>query len=865
MRGRRDSKKQKVSEDQVHVSGDAEKLQRTNQSGLSQKMPVKRHTASLGKSCGVAHSGVNRKQDVAEHEEGSEGDTPGEQYGGNGFPISMNMEEINDSDWEDGSAHASKYKGSDSEAFINGITVELNPLQDFSHRKIKRRASTEDKEVAELVHKVHLLCLLARGRIIDKACDDPLIQASLLSLVPAQLLKLSEIQKLTGVSLHPLISWFHSHFKVTRLSSEEKFFPSAMAQALEAKHGTLEEIAALSVALFRAMNLTARFVSLLDVVPLKPGVDKGDLPFKGAQGKAKGIFKNPTVMIDSFNPKPVSPAQPSLCSDKNDEDSKKLKSSDATNEINGFQELKRKGDAEYEMQMEMALSATAFEVSEDAVAAKATNDSFPSPKTLGRITTGLLPSSSSQPVATAVGASKIGAPLHWAEVYCSGENSIGKWVHVDAINGLLGGEERVEAAAAACKTSLRYVVAFAGYGAKDVTRRYCRRWYRIAPHRVNTPWWDEVLAPLKELESRATGGSIKLPFTRLHQEMVVESSTKSEFVATGSILEDMELETRAFYEPLPTNQQAYRNHPLYALERWLTKYQVIHPKNPILGFCNGFPVYRRSCVQILKTKEKWMREGLQVRHNEFPAKVLKRIDKSVKEQLHEDDDSEETNSGGTIELFGKWQLEPLSLLHAVNGIVPKNDRGQVDVWSEKCLPHGTVHLKLPRIFALAKKLEIDYAPAMVGFEFRNGRSVPVYDGIVVCSEFKDILLEAYAEEKGRKETEERKRNEREVISRWYQLLSSIITRQRLNNCYGSRQPNSPGKVVTLTSGASNENLSTSQQHVELEQHIAVSVSHSTEEHDHEHMFVTVKKCSLENGSLVTKRCQCGFSVQVEEI
>ena len=32
------------------------------------------------------------------------------------------------------------------------------------------------KEFAELVHKVHLLCLLARGRLVDNACNDPLIQ-----------------------------------------------------------------------------------------------------------------------------------------------------------------------------------------------------------------------------------------------------------------------------------------------------------------------------------------------------------------------------------------------------------------------------------------------------------------------------------------------------------------------------------------------------------------------------------------------------------------------------------------------------------------------------------------------------------------
>lgn len=65
----------------------------------------------------------------------------------------------------------------------------------------------------------------------------------------------------------------------------------------------------------------------------------------------------------------------------------------------------------------------------------------------------------------------------------------------------------------------------------------------------------------------------------------------------------------------------------------------------------------------------------------------------------------------------------------------------MDVWSEKCLPPGTVHLRLPRVAFVAKRLEIDFAPAMVGFEFRNGRSFPVFEGIVVCTEFKDAILE----------------------------------------------------------------------------------------------------------------------------
>lgn len=54
-----------------------------------------------------------------------------------------------------------------------------------------------------------------------------------------------------------------------------------------------------------------------------------------------------------------------------------------------------------------------------------------------------------------------------------------------------------------------------------------------------------------------------------------------------------------------------------------------------------------------------------------------------------------------------------------------------------------MHLRFPRAHVVAKRLEIDYAPAMVGFEFKSGRSFPVYDGIVVCAEFKDVLLEVF--------------------------------------------------------------------------------------------------------------------------
>ena len=50
---------------------------------------------------------------------------------------------------------------------------------------------------------------------------------------------------------------------------------------------------------------------------------------------------------------------------------------------------------------------------------------------------------------------------------------------------------------------------------------------------------------------------------------------------------------------------------------------------------------------------------------------MKRSAKLQKVQVPEDDECGGGNYEGTVKLYGKWQLEPLNLPHAVNGIVPK--------------------------------------------------------------------------------------------------------------------------------------------------------------------------------------------------
>jgi hypothetical protein len=50
---------------------------------------------------------------------------------------------------------------------------------------------------------------------------------------------------------------------------------------------------------------------------------------------------------------------------------------------------------------------------------------------------------------------------------------------------------------------------------------------------------------------------------------------------------------------------------------------------------------------------------------------------------------------------------------------------------------------VPGLNRVARKLGIDCAPAVIGFDFHCGGSHPVFDGFVVCEEYQDTLLDAW--------------------------------------------------------------------------------------------------------------------------
>ncbi|KAF7364833.1 hypothetical protein MVEN_00353500 [Mycena venus] len=376
-----------------------------------------------------------------------------------------------------------------------------------------------------------------------------------------------------------------------------------------------------------------------------------------------------------------------------------------------------------------------------------------------------------------------------------------------------------------------YVLAFEEDGyARDVTPRYARQYAaRVAKmQRRETrgkreAWWDLVLE------------GVRRPY-RLHRDDV----------------EDAELDSTQLQEGMPTTVGGFKDHPMYVLVRHLTQTQTIHPPPPQtreLGKFRGEPVYPRSAVVSLKTAENWMRsEGRQIREGEQPMKWVKMRASTITrmrevEVMREglrvagehagaegeaaNGDGDNLGEGGSSAKHASKNLEGevMQGLYAlsqtelyvpdpvVDGKIPKNNFGNIDLYVPTMLPAGAVHLPFKGITKIARKLGFDFAEAVTGFEFKSKRANPVMKGIVIAAENEAAVLEvvssysyssdfssidlrgaqAYREaENDAAEKARAKRRER-VLKRWARLVHGLRIRQSLQEEYKDRQPASMGE------------------------------------------------------------------------
>uniref|UniRef100_A0A182P8P2 Rad4 beta-hairpin domain-containing protein n=1 Tax=Anopheles epiroticus TaxID=199890 RepID=A0A182P8P2_9DIPT len=282
---------------------------------------------------------------------------------------------------------------------------------------------------------------------------------------------------------------------------------------------------------------------------------------------------------------------------------------------------------------------------------------------------------------------------------------------------------------------------------KDVSARYVKNWNTTCRMlRVESAWLEKVLHP----------------FVGEKTEM--------------DTLEEKELNKLDADKPLPQTISELKNHPLYALRRHLLKFEALYPPEPpTLGFIRGEAIYPRECVYTLQTREKWYKQGRVVRPFETAYKVVKcwKYDRPNNNWLKDQ----------PCDIFGLWQTDEYDPPTAENGIVPRNEYGNVELFTEKMLPKGTVHLKLPGLNKVCKRLQIDCAPALTGFDMAKMRVVPVYDGFVVCKEFAEQVVEEWYKEMEKEDQREQEKLEKRVYGNWKRLIKGLLVRRKLQNKY----------------------------------------------------------------------------------
>uniref|UniRef100_A0A8C9SS69 Xeroderma pigmentosum, complementation group C n=1 Tax=Scleropages formosus TaxID=113540 RepID=A0A8C9SS69_SCLFO len=320
---------------------------------------------------------------------------------------------------------------------------------------------------------------------------------------------------------------------------------------------------------------------------------------------------------------------------------------------------------------------------------------------------------------------------------------------------------------------LSYVLAVDGDGClKDLGCKYDPTWLTSTrKRRVDQEWWEESLQ------------SFRSPASPREEK------------------EDKELQAKLLDKPLPTSIAEYKNHPLYALKRHLLKYEALYPPTAaILGYCRGEAVYSRDCIHTLHSRDTWLKEARTVRLGEVPYKMVKgfsnRSRKARLEPQNRDIDD--------LALFGHWQTEEFQPPVAVDGKVPRNEFGNVYLFRACMLPVGCVHMRLPNLHRVARKLDIDCAAAVTGFDFHGGFSHPVTDGYIVCEEYQEVLQAAWENEQELIEKKEREKREKRVLANWALLAKGLLIKERLRKRYGAKGVEQMPGQEGLSSGEEEE-------------------------------------------------------------
>ncbi|KAJ5899527.1 hypothetical protein N7495_004271 [Penicillium taxi] len=356
-------------------------------------------------------------------------------------------------------------------------------------------------------------------------------------------------------------------------------------------------------------------------------------------------------------------------------------------------------------------------------------------------------------------------PVFWVEVF---DKTSKKWMPIDPFSkDWTWSVGSFEPPATHALNKMSYVVAFDEDGsAKDVTKRYAKAFntrtfqYRVESTPGGEEWWNNVMNHYKK------------PLPDEHSEA-----------------EDIQMAEKVAAEPMPTSYEGFRKHPIFVLERDLKEHEVVYPKtsSSIFSFKEKqMPVYRRANVHTVKSPENWFHLGRVVKEGQTPLKDNKRI-KSGEPLGFCRIPWLRTPTPG---LYAEWQTDIYQPPPVVDGKIPTNDYGNVDLYVSSMVPSGGLHISDPNARQAAKILGIHSAQAVIGFNHSSRhQSTPILAGIVIASEYREALEEvliAMKDDQLQKSTQDKTNI---ALQAWRDLLLKLRIREKVK-AYASEDEDS---------------------------------------------------------------------------
>ncbi|EAQ87551.1 hypothetical protein CHGG_04170 [Chaetomium globosum CBS 148.51] len=237
--------------------------------------------------------------------------------------------------------------------------------------------------------------------------------------------------------------------------------------------------------------------------------------------------------------------------------------------------------------------------------------------------------------------------------------------------------------------------------------------------------------------------------------------------------------------------QYYKQSKDFVLARHLKREEALLPgAQPVKTFKNKGkaaeeePVYARADVVQVKSAETWHKQGRAPKSGEQP---LKRVPyrAATTNRRREIAEAEAATGEKVLQgLYGFDQTDWIIPPPIENGVIPKNEYGNIDLFAEHMCPEGALHVPFRGAMRVAKKMGIDFAEAVVDFEFGHRMAVPVIQGVVIAEEHHDQLMELLAkdeEEKKRKEDEKRRKV---ALGMWRRFVMGLRIVDRIRQDYG---------------------------------------------------------------------------------